>query len=121
MLGIDPKAARITWTVFLVSLFIFLAYMARRTLLIFALALFFAYMLSPVIRLMGQFAPARVSRNAILAVVYVLFLAAIGGIGFAIGSAVSDQASNLITKLPELVKSNDPLATIPLPQFLDPL
>ena len=121
MLGIDPKAARITWTVFLVSLFIFLAYMARHTLLIFALALFFAYMLSPVVRLVERFAPPRLSRNAILAVVYVLFIAAIGGIGFGIGSAVADQASNLISKLPDLVKSHDPLANLPLPHFLDPL
>jgi predicted PurR-regulated permease PerM len=43
MLGIDPRAARITWTVFLVLLFIDLAWMARTTLLVFTIALLLAY------------------------------------------------------------------------------
>jgi predicted PurR-regulated permease PerM len=121
MLGLDPKGARITWTVFLVSLFIFLAYKVRHTLLVFSLALFFAYMLSPAVNLVERLAPPRLSRNVILAVVYILFIGAMVGIGFGIGSAVSDQATNLVSKLPALSKSNDPLAALPLPHFLDPL
>ena len=63
MLGIEPKAARATWTVFLVGLSISLANVARHTLLIFALALFIAYMLSPVVNLVDRILPARLSRN----------------------------------------------------------
>jgi predicted PurR-regulated permease PerM len=121
MLGLDLKAARAAWTVFLLGLVILLAYLARHTLLIFSLALFFAYMLTPIVNFVEQFVPPRVSRNVTLAIVYVLFLAAIGGIGFGLGSAIADQATTLASKLPELVKNKDPLEALPLPGWLDPL
>jgi predicted PurR-regulated permease PerM len=121
MLGIDPKAARAAWTVFLIGLTIFLAYAARHTLLIFSLSLFFAYMLTPLVNFIQKFIPPRVSRNVTLAIVYVLFIGAIVGIGFLIGSAIAEQATSLATKLPELVKGNDPLGAIPLPGWLGPL
>ena len=47
MLGLDRHAARVTWTVFLMVLVILVAYMARHTIIVFLVALFFAYMLSP--------------------------------------------------------------------------
>lgn len=121
MLGIDPKAARAAWTVFLIGLAIFLTYAARHTLLIFSLALFFAYMLTPLVNFIQKFIPPRVSRNVTLAIVYVLFIGAIVGIGFLIGSAIAEQATSLATKLPEMVKGKDPLAALPLPGWLDPL
>lgn len=121
MLGIDPKVARATWTVFLISLAILLAFLARHTLVIFTLAVFFAYMLSPVVNFIQRFIPPRVSRNVTLLIVYVLFIAAIGGIGFAIGSAIAEQATALATKLPEMIKNKDPLEAMPLPGWLDPL
>jgi predicted PurR-regulated permease PerM len=121
MLGIDPKAARAVWTAFLIALFIFLAYAIRHTLLIFALALFFAYMLFPVVNFVQRFIPPRVSRNVTLAIVYLLFLGAIVGIAFGIGSVITDQATSLAARLPDLVKNKDPLAAIPLPGWLAPL
>lgn len=120
MLGIDVKAARAAWTVFLLGLSIFLVWAARRTFFIFALALFFAYILTPVLRFVQSIVPPRFSRNATLAIVYLLFIGVISAIGFGVGSAIADQATNLVSRLPDLVKSNDPLAGVPLPHFLDP-
>jgi predicted PurR-regulated permease PerM len=121
MLGIDRQAARVTWTVFLIGLLIFLVYQARETLLVFGLALFFAYMISPVITVVERFAPKRISPNVALAVVYLLLVGAIIGIGFAVGEAIADQATMLAAKLPELVKSQDPLGGLWLPGWLGPL
>ncbi len=121
MMGFEPKAARSAWTVFLLGLLIFLAYRARHTLIIFALSLFFAYMLSPVVNFFDSRIPARVSRKVSLAIVYLLFIAALVGAGIGIGSAIAEQATSLVTKLPELVKGSDPLASIPLPGWADPL
>ena len=45
MLGIDPKAARVAWTVFLVALLLATAYAVRETLAVFVIALLFAYLL----------------------------------------------------------------------------
>lgn len=121
MLGLDRQAARVTWTVFLIGLTLFLVFQARETILVFTVALFFAYMLSPVVDAVERFGPKRVSRNVSLAIVYVLFLGLLVGIGFAIGGTVADQAANLAAKLPDMIKSQDPLAGIPLPGWLDPL
>ena len=51
MLGIDERALRIVWTVFLFGLLLALIYFLRDTLVIFAVSIFFAYMLSPIVGL----------------------------------------------------------------------
>lgn len=122
MLGLDRHAARVTWTVFLIALLIVLAYMARHTIIVFLVALFFAYMLSPAVNALDGMIPPRVSRNWSLVIVYLAFIGALMGIGFAIGSTVVEQASNLAARIPELIKSkDDPLQGFPLPGWLDPL
>ena len=121
MLAIDAKAARATWTVFLIGLFIFLAYKVRHTLLIFTLALFFAYVLSPMVNFVSTLLPKRLSRNFTIALVYLLFLGALVGASIGIGSTIADQAAALAGRLPELVKNKDSLLQLPLPGWLDPL
>jgi len=49
---------------------LFLVYKARETIIVFIVALFFAYMLSPVVDAVERFAPKRMSRNVSLAIVY---------------------------------------------------
>ena len=121
MLGIDPKAARTAWTVFLMALLICLTYAVRHTLLIFSLALFFAYMLSPVVNTIERLLPSRLSRNFTLALVYMLFIGVIAAIAFGIGSAIVEQATALAARLPDLLRSRDPLEAIWLPGWLAPL
>ena len=45
MLGIDPKAARATWTVILIALLCLVIYSIRETFFIFIVSLLFAYLL----------------------------------------------------------------------------
>ncbi len=106
---------------FLIVLAILLAYLARHTLLIFVLALFFAYMLAPVVAFFARWIPARVSPQAALALVYVGFLAALVGAGAGIGYVIAAQAASLSEKLPVLLRSADPLAAIPFPSWLEPV
>ena len=47
MLGLDRRAAGYAWTVVFVFLLLGLVYLIRETLFIFAVALLFAYLLSP--------------------------------------------------------------------------
>ena len=49
MFGIDPKAARTAWTYAIVVLLLFAVYLIRKTLLVFVIALMFAYLLFPLI------------------------------------------------------------------------
>jgi predicted PurR-regulated permease PerM len=119
MLGIDRHAARVTWTVFLIALVIGLIYAAKRAILLFILAVFFAYMLAPMVEYLDRFAPRRVSRKLSLATVYSALIAILilGGIG--LGSRLSEEGTTLFTKLPDLLKSQN-LATRPMPGWLEP-
>lgn len=122
MLGLDARVAKATWTVIVVLLAIGLAYLARATLFIFILALFFAYMLRPVVTFIDrQLTNRRLPKNAVLALAYVVFIGALVGIGFLIGSVVSEQAASLSENLPKLVQQKDPLQSVWLPSWLEPM
>jgi predicted PurR-regulated permease PerM len=118
MLGIDERALKIVWTIFLFSLLLAVIYFIRETILVFALAIFFAYMLWPVVVLIERLIPKR--RNLALALVYVSLIGILVLIGFELIPKIADQATNLATKLPSLLSKNR-LATIPLPGWLDPV
>lgn len=118
MFGLDYRALRIVWTIFLFCLLLALIYTIRQTLLVFAVAIFFAYMLSPIVTLVSRFFPQR--RALALAIVYILLIGALVGIGFSIIPEIGAQASSLATHLPSLL-STGKLAKIPLPEFLQPI
>jgi predicted PurR-regulated permease PerM len=117
MLGIDERALRIVWTVFLFGLTLALIYFLRDTLLVFALAVFLAYMLSPLVTIVSRILPRR--RNLALAVVYTLLIGLLVLLGFLVVPRVAEQATNLAGRLPALLTANR-LATIPLPTWLEP-
>jgi predicted PurR-regulated permease PerM len=118
MFGVDDRALKIIWTIFLFFLFVVIVYTIRQTLLLFAASIFFAYMLSPVVGLIERFLPNR--RTIALAMVYVLLVGAIVGIGFALVPAIVAQASSLVSRLPSLLNSAK-LASFPLPEWLEPV
>ncbi len=119
MIGLDARAARAAWTVFLLGLGLYLTYTIRHTLLIFVAALLFAYLLSPVVDLVDRRALRERSRNISLAVVYLVLLAVLVTLGAIIGSAVVDQAPNFARKLPDLVASLNQPSAWPLPSWLE--
>jgi len=122
MLGLDARVARTTWTVIAVLLAVGLAYLARKTLFIFTLALFFAYMLRPVVTFIDrQLTDRRLPKNAVLVLAYIVFIGALVGIGFMIGSVVSEQAASLTENLPKLIQQKDPLQSVWLPEVLEPI
>src|SRR5438445_12294768 len=105
MLGMDARVAKATWTIVVVLLGIGVAYLARKTLFIFVLALFFAYMLRPLIGLIDRKLTNRtLPKNAVLVIAYVIFIGALVAIGFLIGSVVSEQAASLTQNLPKLIE-----------------
>lgn len=121
MLGLDSRAVRGAWSVFLVALTLALVYWIRRTLLIFMAALLVAYLLSPLVNLVDRIAKGRFSRNLSLAVVYVLLIAALGTALAALGSRVFDEAATLAARLPDLVRWLDQPVNLPLPEWMAPV
>ena len=120
MLGIDWRAARISWTVFLFALLILIIYSVRETLLLFTAAFLLAYMLSPLLDFIARLTPPHVSRTASLAVVYVLLITVVTALISWLGGQVAEQAVSLARRLPELVEKHKDLSTIPLPAWLEP-
>jgi predicted PurR-regulated permease PerM len=117
MLEIDDRTLRAVWTVFLFGLLLAVLYFIRDTILLFALAIFFAYMLSPLLALIERFIPRR--RNLALALVYFLLIGALVAIGFQVIPAIGEQATTLATRLPSLITSAK-LTNLPLPSWLEP-
>lgn len=118
MFGIDERALRVIWTAFLFALTLALVYFIRDTLLVFALAIFFAYMLWPVVGLVEKLIPRR--RNWALALVYVALIGLLVLLGFELIPPIFSEATSLGTRLPKLLTGNK-LATIPMPSWLEPV
>jgi predicted PurR-regulated permease PerM len=120
MLGLDARAARVTWTVFLFALAVLITWQVRESILIFVAALFLAYMLSPLLDLICRFAPPRFSRTAALAIVYVFLLLVIAGAATWLGTQAVEQGAALAEQMPELIRKHRNLDAIPLPDALQP-
>lgn len=115
MLGIDERTIKVLWTIFLAALLIAIAYAIRATLLVFALAIFFAYVLSPIVGFIERFIPKR--RNLALAAVYCLFVGLLVLAGLEIVPAIADQ----LTSVTKSISHGGKLTlAIPLPEFLRP-
>lgn len=120
MLGIDPKAARAAWTVFLLALLLSAAYTIRQTIAVFVIALLFAYLLAPLVGLVERMTPRQVSPRIALGIVYLLLVGAIVSLALTLGSRLADEANSLAMQLPALVKNPEWMEKIPLPSWLEP-
>jgi predicted PurR-regulated permease PerM len=118
MLGIDKRALQVSWTIFLFAFLLAVAFYIRETLVVFAVAVFFAYALSPIVTLVERFLPKR--RALALGIVYILLLGAIVALGFTIIPRLASQATSLLTRLPALVM-NGSWAKLPLPSWAYPV
>ncbi len=121
MLGIDAHAGRAAWTIFLIALVIATAYLARETLVVFMTALLFAYLLMPLVGLLERFTPRQISPRLALAIVYLALVGAIIALGVTVGSRLGEEANNLATRLPDLLKNRQWVQQVPLPAWLEPI
>ena len=99
---LDPRTARVAWTILVFLGALGLVYAVRQILLLVALSLFFAYLLFPLVRLTQRWLVS--SRPLAIAVVYVVVLATLGGAGTAVGPRLSIEVQGLAQKLPDLSK-----------------
>jgi predicted PurR-regulated permease PerM len=120
MLGIDPKAARAAWSVFLVALLLAAAFAIRETLAVFMIALLFAYLLAPLVGFVERITPRQVSPRIALAIVYLALVGAIVTLALTLGSRLVDDANTLAMRLPDLVRNPEWMQKIPLPSWLEP-
>ncbi len=121
MLGFDRRTAKIAWTVSLVATGLFATYSIRRTLLVFVLAIFFSYMVYPLVHWAEEAMPRRRHTHVVAtALVFILLLLVLIGVGALAGPPIADQASRLAEQLPKLTQGENLLQRLPLPQWLAP-
>ena len=120
MLGIDSRAARVTWTVFLVLLIIELAWLARTTLFVFTIALLLAYLLHPLVDLMRKALPPKLPPSLAPSLVYLGGLAVVVTAVLVIGTRITAEASLLASRVPEFLQQRDTMLERHLPSILAP-
>src|SRR6476659_9854751 len=103
MLALDRSAARYTWTAAMVLLAIGLVYLLRSTLFVFALALLFAYLLSPLVELLDNAIPRKGTRTLALTLAYVIFIGGVVFTAIQVGTTVVSQVGLLTKKLPDML------------------
>jgi predicted PurR-regulated permease PerM len=103
MLGVDPKAARYTWTAALVLLALGTVYLIRGVLIVFVIALLLAYLLYPLMDLFDRHLPGK-TRTPALAMTFVLATGILASFGILVGSVVAEQAANLAARAPALLE-----------------
>jgi predicted PurR-regulated permease PerM len=117
MLGIDSRTLRVVWTVFLCVMVLAFIYTVRETLALFAVAIFMAYMLSPLVNLVERLMPKR--RLLALSLVYLLLVALFVTAGIGVASEIAAQAASLASRLPAML-ANPQFGNLPLPQWVLP-
>jgi predicted PurR-regulated permease PerM len=103
MFGFDRSAARYTWTAAMVLLLLWLVYLLRSTLFVFALALLFAYLLSPLVNLLDRALPRKGTRTLALALSYLIFVGVVVLVAVEIGTRVLSQAQTLAINFPDMI------------------
>jgi len=97
--GLDPRAARVTWTVCVLLAALGLLYALRLALLLVVFAGFFAYLLWPVVNVAQR--RLRLPRTPAIAVVYLVLIGVLAGAGAALGPRLISEARNLAEKIPK--------------------
>ena len=118
MLGIDRRTLNVAWTLFLFVLTLFIVGKIGRTIGLFAVAVVFAHLLSPVVGFVERLFPKTMPRVAVLAIVYVVLIGALIAAMVPIVTRISQEAASLARQLPQVLQS-DPLAHIPIPKSLE--
>ncbi|MDQ6626842.1 MAG: AI-2E family transporter [Pseudomonadota bacterium] len=118
MLGFDRRAAKVAWTVALIGLGLLTLYAVRNTIFVLVLALFFAYMVYPLVVRITALAPRRLSRPIATGLVFCMLLLAVAVMVGLVGPPIAEQASALSQEIPKLANGAKILDNVPLPDWL---
>ena len=97
---LDSRTSRVLFTAFLFAVGFGFLYAARRTLLLFLFAIFFAYLINPAV---ARFEKLVRSRDWAIAIIYLLLLVGLGVFGLLVGPRIARQSSRLGASLPGLM------------------
>jgi predicted PurR-regulated permease PerM len=97
----DARTARVLITVLLFALGLGFLYVARQTLIAFLFAIFFAYLMSPLVSYLEKLLRGR---GRAIAVIYLLLLALLALLFVAMGPRIGRESARLVQSLPALAQ-----------------
>ena len=97
---IDSRTSRVLFTAFLFAVGLGFLYAARRTLILFLFAIFFAYLINPAVERLEKLVRSRVWA---ITIIYFLLLVALVFFGFLVGPRIARQSARLGESLPGLM------------------
>lgn len=99
---IDPRTTRILFTALLFALGLSFLYYVRHTLIAFLFAIFFAYLMDPLVSRMAQLLRGR---GRAIAAIYCILLVLAGVFVFFVGPRIARQAERLEESLPSILEN----------------
>jgi len=97
---IETRTSRVLLTILLFALGLGFLYVARKTLIVFLFAVFFAYLMEPAVSRLEKWLHGR---GPAIAVIYILLLAALGLFFFSVGPRIGREGARLGKSLPDLL------------------
>ena len=97
---LDSRTSRVLFTAFLFAVGLGFLYAARRTLILFLFAIFFAYLINPAV---GRLEKLVRSRVWAITIIYLLLLVGLALFGFLVGPRIARQSARLGASLPGLM------------------
>ena len=98
---IDGRTSRVLFTVLVFAAGLGFLYVARRTLIAFLFAVFFAYLVDPAVSRVQKWTK---SRGRSIAVIYLLIITLLGTFFFFVGPRIGHEAQRLSESLPALIE-----------------
>lgn len=120
MFGIDLRTARAVYTAVLVIAALYCVYAVRMTLLAVVFAVFFSYLVFPLVDIAERKLKGRVPRDAIIGAAFAIVLGVIVLAVGSFGSQLATQAAGLAQDLPRLLDPATLGQRLPLPGVLEP-
>src|ERR1700722_11804508 len=99
---IDVRTARVTFTLLLFALALGFLYVARRTLIAFLFAVFFAYLVDPAVSRVEKWVRGR---GRAIGLIYLLLVALLITFFFFVGPQIARQAQRLSESMPKLLET----------------
>jgi len=97
---IETRTSRVLLTILLFALGLGFLYVARKTLIVFLFAVFFAYLMEPAVSRLEKWLHGR---GPAIALIYILLLAALGLFFFSVGPRIGREGARLGKSLPDLL------------------
>jgi len=101
VLGLDPRALRVIWTVLAVAGTLGLIYVLRHLLVLLAFSVFFAYLLFPLVSFVHRTVHAR-HRAVAIGLVYLALFGVLVGASARLVPRLTEEATALAQRLPEM-------------------